>query len=118
MARVRQDSLGHARDSNTECDELARPWVRFGPPPTSAPETSDFASMAVEMWFYFEESGDFGYPSAGFESNVIATVIVPDRELEKVESFVADANRRWRRSELKGKKMSPARRLQVCEFMA
>lgn len=74
--------------------------------------------MAIEMWFFFDESGDFGYPGAGFESNVIATVIVPDRELEKVESFVTDAKRRWHRHELKGKKMSPARRLQVCEFIA
>lgn len=70
------------------------------------------------MWFYFEESGDFGYPTSGFESDVLVTVIVPDRELKRVESFVSESNKRWRRSELKAKKMSPTRRLRVCEFIA
>lgn len=72
----------------------------------------------LTMWSYFEESGDFGYPSSGFESNVLATVIVPDRELDRVGSFVAASNKRWGRVELKGRKMSPARRLRVCEFIA
>jgi hypothetical protein len=74
--------------------------------------------MMDEMWFYFEESGDFGYPPSAVESHVIATVIVPDRDLDEVKSFVADANERWGREELKGKKMSPSRRLRVCEFIA
>ena len=70
------------------------------------------------MHYFFDESGDFGFPSDRFDCYVQAAVICPEDYLDELRQFVEDRHRRWDCTELHATKLHPGHRLRMCRFIA
>jgi hypothetical protein len=70
------------------------------------------------MLFFFDESGDFGFPLDRFDSYTQAGVIYPESEATAVDQYVQDRCERWGLDELHATHLSPGRRIHVCRFIA
>src|SRR5689334_3169691 len=68
--------------------------------------------------YFFDESGDFAFPSDRFDAYTQAAVICPDSRLGEVESFVKERCERWQVEELHAADLSPANRMRVCRYIA
>ena len=70
------------------------------------------------MLFYFDESGDFGFPLDRFDSYTQAGVICPESETATVDNYLQDRCHRWGLDELHATHLSPGGRIHVCRFIA
>jgi hypothetical protein len=67
---------------------------------------------------FFDESGDFGFPSDRFDAYVQAGVVCPDSFLDVLRGFVEDRHERWDCAELHATALTPGQRLRMCRFIA
>lgn len=70
------------------------------------------------MKFFFDESGDFGYPSAGYDCYVIAGVICPESVLPRLESLVESLKTAFEVEELHATEMNDEQRLAFATGLA
>ncbi len=70
------------------------------------------------MQFYFDESGDFGFPEDRFDAYVQAGVVCPDSVVPQLDAFLESRQEKWGVSELHAAELSPGRRLRICRFIA
>ncbi|MGH2961369.1 MAG: hypothetical protein ACRDL3_04130 [Solirubrobacterales bacterium] len=69
------------------------------------------------MHFFFDESGDFVFPDAGFDCYMQAALISPDRSLPAIDDFVSQRKREWEVDELHATDLEPPQLLEIAEFL-
>ena len=69
------------------------------------------------MFFYFDESGDYGFPDDRFDCYVQAALICPDSSLEDVAAFVDDRKSAWGIGELHATDLSAKQLLAIARFI-
>jgi Protein of unknown function (DUF3800) len=68
--------------------------------------------------FYFDESGDFAFPSDGFDCYTMAGVVCPESFESDLGEFVQGRHERWSVAELHAAKLTAGQRLNICRFIA
>jgi hypothetical protein len=69
------------------------------------------------MYFYFDESGDYGFPDGEFDCYVQAALICPEDALAAMDEFVAARRAEWGVDELHATELEPVQRLEVAQFV-
>ena len=69
------------------------------------------------MYFYFDESGDYGFPGGEFDCYVQAALICPDDALVPMDEFVSACRAEWGVDELHATELEPAQRLEIAQFI-
>ena len=69
------------------------------------------------MYFFFDESGDYAFPSDRFDSYVQAALICPDSQLSAVTTFVDATTAMWNVEELHASQLSPAQLMEIARFL-
>jgi hypothetical protein len=69
------------------------------------------------MYFFFDESGDYAFPSDRFDSYVQAVLICPDSQLSAVTAFVDDATTKWQVDELHASQLQPGQLMRIARFL-
>jgi hypothetical protein len=69
------------------------------------------------MRLFFDESGDYAFPTDRFDCYVQAALICPDSFGDAVDSFVADRKREWGVDELHATDLRPEQVLAIAQFI-
>jgi Protein of unknown function (DUF3800) len=70
------------------------------------------------MLFFADESGDYAFPTRGFDCYVLLGLVCPEPQLSAIDKFVAAAKARWGLVELHGAALHGRELLEVCRFVA
>jgi hypothetical protein len=69
------------------------------------------------MHLYFDESGDFAFPTDRYDVYVQAGLIVPDSFVNKVEHYVANKNDELGTTELHAAELPDEELVPICEWL-
>src|SRR4051812_48650678 len=69
------------------------------------------------MHIYFDESGDFAFPSDRFDAYVQAALICPTSLIDKIEHYVENAKSRLGVDELHATTLPDEELIEICRFI-
>jgi hypothetical protein len=70
-----------------------------------------------QVYFYFDESGDYAFPEDRFDCYVQAALIGPDSVLASLEGFVEERKADWGVDELHATDLEPGQRVELARFI-
>jgi hypothetical protein len=73
--------------------------------------------QAVRVHYYFDESGDFAFPTEGYDVYVQAGLLCPDSFVEKVEHYVDNLKRELGVDELHAAELENEQLIGICRFL-
>lgn len=69
------------------------------------------------MFFYFDESGDYGFPEDAFDCYVQAALICPNSAIDEIDQFVSACCSEWGVQELHAVELDPGQILEIAKFI-